>query len=280
MLRSFFQLRRSQGTATPHTRFPPLVKYLPVAKELRIIINSNRSNPSHVNYNLYKLLLKQDILKMALVVPFHTVPPRPLRVVTNEACWHIALTSPYEHSASLFTSPEPPEGVDALRQGWARSTSPTRGPISLARDKNVSEAIESLRTERFYFMPGRRRQLPNRQRPLMMAVQRDMMILEAIRIILETVYEPIFLECSHGFRPLRSCHTALRKIRTSSRSHDWALASCLFWPATPGATRRSRAERMVTAMDPHVLIHLLEKKIGDKRFLRLIWKALRAGYGE
>lgn len=220
---------------------------------------------------------------MALVVPFHNVRPRHKRAPgrgANEACWHVALTSPNELSASLFTSAEPHESVNALRDGWARSMSPTRGPISQARDKNISEAIECLRTERFYFMPGRRRQPPNSQRPLMMAVQRDKMILEAIRIILETVYEPIFLECSHGFRPLRSCHTALRKIRTSSRSHDWALASCLFWPATAGATRRSKAERMVTAMDHHVLIHLLQKKIGDKRFLRLIWKALRAGYGE
>jgi len=35
------------------------------------------------------------------------------------------------------------------------------------------------------------------------------LVQEAVRKIVEAIYEPVFLECSHGFRPGRGCHTAL-----------------------------------------------------------------------
>jgi retron-type reverse transcriptase len=41
---------------------------------------------------------------------------------------------------------------------------------------------------------------------------RDKIVQEAIRMILNAIYEPLFLEHSHGFRPNRSCHTALKYI--------------------------------------------------------------------
>nr|YP_009720761.1 putative type II intron maturase [Ostreobium quekettii]QGQ61973.1 putative type II intron maturase [Ostreobium quekettii] len=91
-----------------------------------------------------------------------------------------------------------------------------------------------------------------------------------MRILLEAIYEPIFAEASHGFRPNRSCHTALRLIRTNIRDHDWALQVNL---AECSVSTHDKWGR-----DPQILVGLLEKKIGDKRFIRLIWKALRAGY--
>jgi retron-type reverse transcriptase len=50
-------------------------------------------------------------------------------------------------------------------------------------------------------------------RPLTIAPPRDKLVLEAMRQILETIFEPSFRESSHGFRPGRSCHTALKEIR-------------------------------------------------------------------
>ncbi|BEI31789.1 putative groupII intron reverse transcriptase /maturase (mitochondrion) [Bryopsis sp. KO-2023] len=246
---------------------------------------------------------------MALVVPFKAVPDRTKRTYRPVTLRNWAGAPPACRGGSAIfastgnTRPVSDTCISIVSGGGNGGNHrgkrpPTRGPISLARDKNVCEALEDLRTERFYFMPegsepskswrgwGSRsarqalRPLGSRYPPEG-GVQRDQMILEAIRIILETVYEPVFLDSSHGLRPLRSCHTALRKIRTSSRSHHWALTSCLFRP--PGGSRQWRGQgggRMVTTLDHHVLIHLLEKKIGDKRFLRLIWKALRAGYAE
>ena len=51
-------------------------------------------------------------------------------------------------------------------------------------------------------------------RPLGIAPPRDKIVQEIIRMILEVIFEPTFSENSHGFRKGRSCHTALRSIRS------------------------------------------------------------------
>lgn len=50
-------------------------------------------------------------------------------------------------------------------------------------------------------------------RPLTVASPRDNLVQEALRMILEPLFEPEFSEHSHGFRPGRSCHTALAYLR-------------------------------------------------------------------
>jgi len=80
----------------------------------------------------------------------------------------------------------------------------------------IEEIINSLKDESFKFQPGRRINIPKAnggQRPLTIAPPRDKLVQECIRIILEAIYEPSFNENSHGFRPNKSCHTALRAAR-------------------------------------------------------------------
>lgn len=75
---------------------------------------------------------------------------------------------------------------------------------------------ELIRTEKFEFRPARRVQIPKAnggKRPLTIAPPRDKIVQEAIRMILNAIFEPTFLDCSHGFRPNRSCHTALEEVR-------------------------------------------------------------------
>jgi RNA-directed DNA polymerase len=93
---------------------------------------------------------------------------------------------------------------------------------------------------------------------------RDKVVVEAMRIVLEKVYEPIFLDSSQGFRPSLSRHTALMSVRRGLRHHRHALVGRL---DSQGG------------FNHHLLAQLLEQKIGDKRFIRLIWKALKAGHG-
>jgi retron-type reverse transcriptase len=50
-------------------------------------------------------------------------------------------------------------------------------------------------------------------RPLGISSPRDKIIQQSVKIVLELVLEPKFSNLSHGFRPLRGCHTALREIR-------------------------------------------------------------------
>lgn len=80
----------------------------------------------------------------------------------------------------------------------------------------LKEISRKLRDESFQFSPGRRIQIPKPsggERPLTIAPPRDKLVQEAMRMILEAVFEPTFSKYSHGFRPGKSCHTALKAIR-------------------------------------------------------------------
>lgn len=73
--------------------------------------------------------------------------------------------------------------------------------------ETLESIVGKLKDESFRFSPGG-------SRPLTVAPPRDKLVQEAIRMILEPVFEPTFSEHSHGFRTKRSCHTALKAVRT------------------------------------------------------------------
>jgi len=76
----------------------------------------------------------------------------------------------------------------------------------------LEKLSQELKTEKFQFKPGIRIHIPKASggiRPLTIALPRDKIVQEAMRIILNTIFEPVFHESSHGFRPNRSCHSAL-----------------------------------------------------------------------
>lgn len=80
----------------------------------------------------------------------------------------------------------------------------------------VETMTDKLKSESFEFQPGRRVQIPKASggmRPLTVAPPRDKLVQEAMRMVLEAIYEPIFSDNSHGFRPSRSCHTALKMVK-------------------------------------------------------------------
>lgn len=77
------------------------------------------------------------------------------------------------------------------------------------------DIINKLRSGKFQFNPGRRVDIPKpngKTRPLTVGSPRDKIVQEVMRMVLEAIYEPLFKDCSHGFRPNRSCHSALRNI--------------------------------------------------------------------
>jgi len=82
----------------------------------------------------------------------------------------------------------------------------------------IDDIISRLKSEAFQFTPGRRLQIPKASggtRPLTVGSPRDKLVQEIIRMVLEAIYEPCFVPQSHGFRPGKSCHTALRSIFTT-----------------------------------------------------------------
>ena len=119
--------------------------------------------------------------------------------------------------------------------------------------------------------PSRRTWIPKgdgRQRPLGVASLEDKIVQQAIRTILEQVYEEDFLGISYGFRPGRSQHQALDALNVAleSKSINWVLDADI--------------QGFFDAIDHHWMLKFLEHRIADRRVLRLIRKWLRAGVME
>src|SRR5438477_10168064 len=91
---------------------------------------------------------------------------------------------------------------------------------------HIDAIIEALRYERYQWLPARRVSIPKKngkKRPLGMPVWSDKLVQEVIRLVLEAYYEPQFSDQSHGFRPERGCHTALREIYHKWHGVTWLI---------------------------------------------------------
>ena len=135
--------------------------------------------------------------------------------------------------------------------------------------RKIDRIIEAMRHERYRFRPVRRVHIPKKNgktRPLGMPSWSDKLVGEVVRLLLEAYYEPTFSDRSHGFRPGRGCHTALREV-----AHVW-LGTTWFVEADIADCFGS--------FDHDVMVGILSEKIHDNRFLRLLRNMLKAGYLE
>lgn len=137
--------------------------------------------------------------------------------------------------------------------------------------ERVEKIREKLKDGQYKFTPVRRAYIPKRKdskkkRPLGVPIGDDKLVGEVTRILLERVYEPIFSENSHGFRPKKSCHTALEQIKKSWTGMKWLIEFDI--------------KGFFDNMAHEILASLLEKRIDDRRFIKLIKGMLKAGYLE
>lgn len=138
--------------------------------------------------------------------------------------------------------------------------------MSLAR---IETLIASLKDESYQPHPSRRVHIPKKNgktRPLGIPAFEDKLVQEVVRMILEAIYEGYFETTSHGFRPKRSCHTALLHIQKTFSGAKWFIEGDI--------------KGFFDNIDHDVLVGILRERISDDRFIRLIRKFLKAGYVE
>ena len=152
------------------------------------------------------------------------------------------------------------------------STTPGVNGITLdgMSNRRINELIESLKNHTYRPSPARRQYIAKKnskkKRPLGIPSGDDKLVQEIVRMILESIFEPHFSKASHGFRPKKSCHTALIAIQKTFTSAKWFVEGDI--------------TACFDSFDHHVLIELLRKRINDEPFIALMWKFLKAGYME
>lgn len=137
--------------------------------------------------------------------------------------------------------------------------------------EKVDRIIQSLADGTYAPNPVRREYIQKKQnstkkRPLGIPTFTDKLVQEVLRMILESVYEPIFSNNSHGFRPNRSCHTALKSLKREFSGVPWLIEGDI--------------KGCFDNIDHRVLANVINAKIKDARLIQLIWKFLKAGYME
>lgn len=150
------------------------------------------------------------------------------------------------------------------------------GNMSQGSDKQTLDGINlewfqqtsaEIATGRFEFKPVRRINIPKPKggtRPLGIASPRDKIVQEAMRMILEAIFSNQFSPYSHGFRPGRSCHTALNQVMLKFGHVNWFIEGDI--------------SKCFESFNHSVLIDAIKAKIVDQVFIDLIYKALRVGY--
>lgn len=88
------------------------------------------------------------------------------------------------------------------------------------------------------------------------------MVQGAIKMIIEAVYEPKFSDHSHGFRPNRSQHSALRDVRKNFGGVIWYIEGDI--------------KGYFDTVDHKILMDILRERIDDRKLLKLIYNGLRA----
>jgi group II intron reverse transcriptase/maturase len=137
--------------------------------------------------------------------------------------------------------------------------------------ETIIKLSQKLAQGNYQPQPVRRTYIPKRDgakwRPLGIPASRDKIVQAGVMLILEALYEPLFRDCSHGFRPERSPITALRQVATAYRAGaTWIIEGDL---------------KDCFGSIPHgVILKCLRKRICDERFLEVIRRMLKAGVME
>ena len=163
----------------------------------------------------------------------------------------------------------------AYQNLYANNGAATKGANNDTADgfseAKIAGIIRKLADESYQPTPVRRSYIAKKndskkKRPLGIPTFTDKLVQEVLRMILEAVYEPVFLPVSHGFRPGKSCHTALKSLKREFNGSRWFVEGDI--------------KGCFDNINHEVLIRIIRNKIRDARLIKLIYKFLKAGYLE
>jgi RNA-directed DNA polymerase len=169
---------------------------------------------------------------------------------------------------------------DILERAWqeVKANAGTAGvdgqTIEAIEQSGVAEFLARLATDlregRYRPRPVRRVHLPKPDggdRPLGIPTVRDRVAQAAAKLVLEPIFEADFRDSSYGFRPKRDAHQAMGQLRQAvNRGQNWIVDADI--------------EAFFDRIDPEVLLPLVEKRVSDRRMVRLLRQWLHAGVSE
>lgn len=163
-------------------------------------------------------------------------------------------------------------------QMLARSFHQLRGDAAVGVDGMTKEAYgreleanlrglhDRMRAGQYRHRPIRRVHIPKaggQTRPLGISCIEDKIVQGALTALLGAIYEPVFLECSYGFRPGRSAHDAMVALHGVTGDVTWILEADI--------------EAYFDSIDRPQLMAVLRQRIDDESLLRLVGKCLHVG---
>ena len=135
-------------------------------------------------------------------------------------------------------------------------------------DENLDKLVDRLKRKAYHPQPARRVEIPKdngKTRPLSIYCYEDKLVQEALKRILEAVFEPMFYDEMMGFRPNRNCHMALRKLNVMLEREytNYVLDADI--------------KGFFDHLDHGWIIRFVESRIKDPNIIRLIRVMLKAG---
>ena len=134
--------------------------------------------------------------------------------------------------------------------------------------QNLRDLHEKLKAGRWRHQPIRRVHIPKgegKTRPIGVSCVEDKVVQQALRSVLEGIWEQDFLDCAYGFRPGRGAHDALRAFdrMATSGGANWVLEADI--------------QAFFDSIDRKLLMEMLRRRVEDGRILRLVGKCLHVG---